>query len=417
MFTATFIKQNETNILNKIIGDKSQTLVVGNVQSGKTRFMIETAINALKSDYDCVIVLGGSNNKLLSQTDSRFKQELDSSKYFIYNLSQDIVDKIPNQKTLITLLKGEDKLNRLEKITKYYKGKTLILDDESDFGSINQGSTKRTTINRLIFDIYNNLSKCHLFSITATPFADILSDTEFDRSLVLKPYEGYAGSEYFLNSDCYVVSDDDGDNNLSSVNYANILIDHIKRVESYLNDESIEKNNKGTQLLINNGLGNDQHIDDFKLITKSLEQLYVLMPKYEVLISELLSNIKIMNSKSEDTDIDFDKNSIVIGGQLVSRGFTFENLLTTILYNEPKDKQSADTLLQRARWFGNRKSYSKYMKIILTQKTLNSFVECNELINLVYNLLDENPNDVNFVKNKIKENKFTYINLTGKKVK
>jgi len=40
---------------------------------------------------------------------------------------------------------------------------------------------------------------------------------------------------------------------------------------------------------------------------------------------------------------------IIIGGSLISRGFTFDNLLVEVILNISNERPSMDTMLQRAR--------------------------------------------------------------------
>jgi hypothetical protein len=64
------------------------------------------------------------------------------------------------------------------------------------------------------------------------------------------------------------------------------------------------------------------------------------------------TKVEILNGKNKDRNDYYsgrDESIILIGGVLISRGFTFENLLTEIMLNSPEIEASADTLLQRAR--------------------------------------------------------------------
>lgn len=394
--------------------EKEQILVVGNVQSGKTRYMLEKSLEALEGDYDCAIVLGGSNNSLVNQTSKRFNANFDTSKYFLIDMAETPLERIPEGKTVITLIKAKDKLEKLEHLLNMYNGKIIIFDDESDFGSINQGGDKRTTINRLIYEIFNNSDSCTLLSITATPFADILSDTVFSNTEVLEPYDSYCGSSYFLENNLYDVSIVDSiEDEIEAIDFAKILIDHIKRVKEYHSDHTFEKEFTGTQLLINNNLHSFQHEITRNEVLIALEQLKSLMTEDLELIEELYENTIIKNGEYKEAEINFNKNSIIIGGHLISRGFTFETLITTVMFNEPNKKHSADTLLQRARWFGNRSNYSKYMKVIISEKTLKALKECDWLLNKVYKSLKENS--INKVSEQIKNYKFEFIKPTGKK--
>jgi hypothetical protein len=61
-------------------------------------------------------------------------------------------------------------------------------------------------------------------------------------------------------------------------------------------------------------------------------------------------NIILLNCESDDNFITGSEQfSIIIGGNLISRGFTFDNLTTELIINSPVSQDSLDTLLQRAR--------------------------------------------------------------------
>ncbi|MDR2835281.1 MAG: Z1 domain-containing protein [Bacteroidales bacterium] len=61
-------------------------------------------------------------------------------------------------------------------------------------------------------------------------------------------------------------------------------------------------------------------------------------------------NIFLLNCESDDEFTTGNEQfSIIIGGNLISRGFTFDNLTTELIINSPIAQDSLDTLLQRAR--------------------------------------------------------------------
>jgi hypothetical protein len=74
--------------------------------------------------------------------------------------------------------------------------------------------------------------------------------------------------------------------------------------------------------------------------------------------------------------IDGFKMVVVIGGNKISRGVTFDNLVTEIITAK---SEKAGTTLQRARWFGYREiNLLKNMNIIMDTEVYNSFIESVE---------------------------------------
>jgi hypothetical protein len=55
--------------------------------------------------------------------------------------------------------------------------------------------------------------------------------------------------------------------------------------------------------------------------------------------------------------------TIAIGGNIVSRGVTFDNLLTMFFTRSPKHKIQTDTYVQRARMFGARGAYLDHFEL------------------------------------------------------
>ena len=74
-------------------------------------------------------------------------------------------------------------------------------------------------------------------------------------------------------------------------------------------------------------------------------------------------NVIVLNSeRDKNTDFKSATNpsalfTFVIGGNIVSRGVTFDNLLSMFFTRDSKHKLQQDTYIQRARMFGSRKAY------------------------------------------------------------
>jgi len=62
------------------------------------------------------------------------------------------------------------------------------------------------------------------------------------------------------------------------------------------------------------------------------------------------------------------KRLFYLGGDLLQRGVTFENLITTYFTRWAKMGGNMDTNLQRARWFGYRSKYIDLCKIFTTKE-------------------------------------------------
>jgi len=67
--------------------------------------------------------------------------------------------------------------------------------------------------------------------------------------------------------------------------------------------------------------------------------------------------------------------TFAIGGNIVSRGLTFENLLTFYFSRNVKNKLQQNTYIQRARMFGWR-PYSKHFELCVPETLFKNWAEC-----------------------------------------
>src|SRR5690606_11618540 len=95
------------------------------------------------------------------------------------------------------------------------------------------------------------------------------------------------------------------------------------------------------------------------------------------------NNIVVMNSDKEvnaaDNRTATDPTApftIVIGGNIVSRGVTFNNLLSMFFTRDVKHKLQQDTYIQRARMFGSRENYLKYFELIIPKSLYLDWQKC-----------------------------------------
>lgn len=213
------LKQDTEQILN-LLGSPTRSeerdirgLVFGYVQAGKTLNYTSFANAAMDSGYNMIVVLAGATNILRTQTQVRIIEDLigfdsgknigvglidnDSSRRPISLTSreQDFDKKIAAQNmgsaTLETVtvpviavikknvfaLSNINSWLQSQNPTGKLKKSILIIDDESDYASVN---TKKeddpTAINRGIREMLNHFDVSSYCAITATPFANVLID-------------------------------------------------------------------------------------------------------------------------------------------------------------------------------------------------------------------------------------------------
>lgn len=101
---------------------------------------------------------------------------------------------------------------------------------------------------------------------------------------------------------------------------------------------------------------------------------------FKWIISEISKNIKTLNSDSKD-ELNYDEfyekwkyglNTIVIGGDKLSRGLTLEGLSVSYFLRS-STMPMYDTLMQMGRWFGYRPGYEDLCRIYTTKSVIEWF--------------------------------------------
>lgn len=236
------------NLKNEVY---SPIMLLGNIQSGKTRAFIGLMSLCFDNDFDMTIILTKCSKALVQQTVSRMATEFDTFRTGNSTVgdvvSQDILEldfkscttmtekeqaalkfakKYTGKKRIIVVKKQADNVERLnlfiEAIVKkgIYK-RLLIVDDEADITSIGYEQRRIQTdlslrkisgaINYMRKTIHSNIEHV-LMQVTATPYALYLQPESFSnesimpikptRTVVLPTGKGYIGGQYyFLDSD------------------------------------------------------------------------------------------------------------------------------------------------------------------------------------------------------------------------
>ncbi len=82
--------------------------------------------------------------------------------------------------------------------------------------------------------------------------------------------------------------------------------------------------------------------------------------------------------------------TIIIGGNIISRGVTFPNLLSMFFTRNVKSKLQQDTYIQRARMFGARGEYLKYFELTIPAQLYTDWHRCFIFHKLALNTIDNN---------------------------
>jgi hypothetical protein len=68
-------------------------------------------------------------------------------------------------------------------------------------------------------------------------------------------------------------------------------------------------------------------------------------------------------------------NNILIGGNMLGRGITIPNLTVTYITRRAINETNADTMEQRARWFGYKQDYIDLCRVFLTRQLIDNYTE------------------------------------------
>ena len=98
------------------------------------------------------------------------------------------------------------------------------------------------------------------------------------------------------------------------------------------------------------------------------------------LIPDVLNDYKtyLVNTDAEaETEIDWNRYSmhILVGAEMLNRGFTVEKLATTYMPRYTKGPSNADTIQQRCRFFGYKEDYIKSCRVFLPSWSVSDYME------------------------------------------
>ncbi|WP_158847115.1 Z1 domain-containing protein [Algibacter sp. L1A34] len=315
---------------------------------------------------------------------------------------------------------------------------TLIIDDEGDQASMNTKASSNarrerngevlteiqmSTIYRRIRDLKNILPHHTFIQYTATPqaplFINILDNLSPNFIQLLTPGEKYTGGRAFCQENHFIIrkipySEIYGDDNIFQeapdtlqeamrifflsvtsgyllgnkkgnpknrsmmvhpsrlVEEHDIYYDWVTHIKNLWEKVLLERND--------NDETKQQIISEFKEAYKDLKANAPEIQPFEVLLGTLGHNIsntavEQLNSRA-GSSVDWNSNYsfILVGGQAMDRGFTVEGLTITYM---PRSMGvgNADTIQQRARFFGYKKDFLGHCRVYLDAENIHLFSE------------------------------------------
>lgn len=394
------IEQAVKGAIENVLASSRSFVIYGEPQSGKTEMMIALTARLLDEQFKVIVILLNDSVQLLSQNLDRFSRSgIDPApKNFAEILPPEV--ELGNREWIVFCKKNPKDLDKLiEKIGDVCK--KVIIDDEADYASPNAKVNKgeRTKINEKIDTL---IGKDGLYiGVTATPARLDLNNTfrnENERWVDFPPHPLYKGQTTF-----FPTNTDSGE-----VEFRLKLLPELHDAPKFLREAlfgffvnvahlnlKINAEEKNYSVLVHTSGKRADHTNDYKEIVKifgilsdaehaKFEPYYqqiwaIAKERYpgeeDELARYIFDNrnrhtIVVMNSDTDKNVVDYRNATnpstlftVVIGGNIVSRGVTFDNLLSMFFTRDVKHKIQQDTYIQRARMFGSRGPYLSFFEL------------------------------------------------------
>lgn len=396
-------------------GSQKSFIIYGEPQSGKTEMMICLTAKLLDEGYRFIVHLLNDSVDLLGQNLGRFHGSglAPSAQNFM-----EITDPAINIKAgqfVVFCKKNNNNLHDLiNKIGNLPE--VVVIDDEADFATPNAkvNSNGKTPINEAIGKIIGD--KGHYIGVTATPARLNLNNTFNNDSKIwvkFPPHRMYSGQDDFfpMNIDeigisglkynlCLMGDKHDDYRHESSALFRFLVnVAHLNLTSSTEKNYSLLVHTSGKKVDHKNDLEvfrgiflilSDQSHRKFKDYVEEIWK--IASSKYSDISADnitkyIIHNISrrsiiVLNSEASFKNFGGNATSpsalftVVIGGNIVSRGVTFNNLLSMFFTRDVASKLQQDTYIQRARMFGSRGAYLKHFELTIPERLYADWHRC-----------------------------------------
>lgn len=400
-------------LLNLSSGGRGSFVIYGEPQSGKTEMMICLTARLLDEGRFFILHLLNDSVDLLGQNLGRFQKSGLAPAAKNFTDIRDPAIPIKGRQHVIFCKKNSHDLDKLlEKIGQL--DDIVIIDDEADYASPNAkvNQQTQTRINELISKLLG--TRGDYIGVTATPARLDLNNTfDNDSSLWVDfpPHKLYTGQDTF-----FPIEQPSATKpyrltplppNYDAPRYARTAFFGFLVSVAYLNTREDEAEQNYSILIHTSGKRVDHKADwyvfdqtvaaliarrgaKFDRYAKEIWQTAVARhgaEQADALTDYVLENISRYAIFILNSDRDFIQNglsatnpsalfTIIIGGNIVSRGVTFENLLAMFFTRDVKHRMQQDTYIQRARMFGSRGKYLPLFELTIPGQLYGDWHRC-----------------------------------------
>jgi hypothetical protein len=412
-------------------------LVIGYIQGGKTTSFTTVTALARDNGFRLVIVCTGITVNLFEQSSSRLARDLrindrsDRQWLFLPNpraradVEQMIEIALDEGRTvLIPVMKNARHLDNVSALLERLQLRgvpALIIDDEADQATLNnevRRSSQSATYRRILG--LRGLVPHHTFlQYTATPQAlllinliDVLSPAFAD---VLTPGPMYTGGRAFFEEDMDLVREIPVADIPTATNVLNgappslleglrifwlgvaagllggsrgnrsMMVHPSQRTPPHADYHQwvLAVKSQWASVLASSedDLDRQELIEAFRASYEDLARTADDLPTFEEIIRRLaeavrqtiVTQVNAARGRTPQPDWRQFYSHIVVGGEVLNRGVTVEGLTVTYMPRGPGNRQ-ADTIQQRARWFGYKADYLGYCRVYLPDQMRRLYV-------------------------------------------
>jgi hypothetical protein len=405
------IEETVATVASNLSSGAKSLAIYGEPQSGKTEMMICLSAKLLDDNQKTIIVLVNDSIDVLGQNYRRFQTSgLVPAPKSLADLKLN-PDLAKNSELVLVTKKNQSDLKLLIEFLKAGGSKSrVVIDDEADYATPNSKINKSddSRINALVTQLVELGEGGIYIGVTATPARLDLNNTletdrrhwvYFDSHPFYNGHESFfptpdENDEYFVNFHLELMPDESDSPSYLTNALQRFLINVAAKNIEYPDESGLNK--KKYSMLIHTSGSKEDHKKDAMLVSKyfnyladsenpkcekQFKELHELAREmYPGLEEEIVqfiydnrqdTTMQIINSERDRSDINLIESvtdpkqvfTVAIGGNIISRGVTFNNLLCMFFTRNAKHKIQTDTYVQRARMFGVRNDYLQHFEL------------------------------------------------------
>lgn len=221
------------NLIEISTSENKPGMLLGRIQSGKTRSFMGSMALGFDNGFEVVIILTKNSNALARQTYERLHKEYEElidldymSAYDIMSLPDDLRKFELNKKIVIVVKKEKKNVERLTKaLFEMYpvlrKRQMMIIDDEADYASVVYDKDKDKNLTELkviatqLDQIKKKIPTAAYLQVTATPYSlylqpdsEVLSARGYQPkrpafTVLVPTYQSYVGGKFYFEHSKY----------------------------------------------------------------------------------------------------------------------------------------------------------------------------------------------------------------------